>query len=184
MAPTTNAACLVHLSTQSGNVQCLARRCPPLPCAEPVSLPGECCPQCPGKSCTPWRLLPEGPPPQPLPGLPMIQALSPQPPSRVVRCRGAWSPRATRSISPRLATPAAAASAWTAPCPASGCPAHPHPAPTRAGGPAAPPATVTPRRRPLQARRAPCILFLRVLLSPAPDSPLPRGPALPRRSSR
>lgn len=39
-------------------MQCLARRCPPLPCAEPVSLPGECCPQCPGKSCTPWRLLP------------------------------------------------------------------------------------------------------------------------------
>ncbi|ELK13868.1 Kielin/chordin-like protein [Pteropus alecto] len=33
---------------KSGNVQCLARRCPPLPCAEPVSLPGECCPQCPG----------------------------------------------------------------------------------------------------------------------------------------
>uniref|UniRef100_G1Q6F1 Kielin cysteine rich BMP regulator n=1 Tax=Myotis lucifugus TaxID=59463 RepID=G1Q6F1_MYOLU len=31
----------------SGNVQCLARRCPPLPCAEPVLLPRECCPQCP-----------------------------------------------------------------------------------------------------------------------------------------
>ncbi|XP_037692124.1 kielin/chordin-like protein isoform X1 [Choloepus didactylus] len=31
----------------SGNVQCLARRCPPLPCPEPVLLPGECCPQCP-----------------------------------------------------------------------------------------------------------------------------------------
>ncbi|XP_012520189.1 PREDICTED: kielin/chordin-like protein [Propithecus coquereli] len=31
----------------SGNAQCLARRCPPLPCPEPVLLPGECCPQCP-----------------------------------------------------------------------------------------------------------------------------------------
>ncbi|NP_955381.2 kielin/chordin-like protein isoform 2 precursor [Homo sapiens] len=31
----------------SGNVQCLARRCVPLPCPEPVLLPGECCPQCP-----------------------------------------------------------------------------------------------------------------------------------------
>ncbi|XP_066218722.1 kielin/chordin-like protein isoform X2 [Saccopteryx leptura] len=31
----------------SGNVQCLTRRCPPLPCAEPVLLPGECCRQCP-----------------------------------------------------------------------------------------------------------------------------------------
>nr|XP_016813620.2 kielin/chordin-like protein isoform X2 [Pan troglodytes] len=31
----------------SGNVQCLARRCAPLPCPEPVLLPGECCPQCP-----------------------------------------------------------------------------------------------------------------------------------------
>ncbi|XP_029773931.1 kielin/chordin-like protein [Suricata suricatta] len=34
----------------SGSVQCLARRCPPLPCAEPVLLPGECCPQCPATS--------------------------------------------------------------------------------------------------------------------------------------
>ncbi|XP_053513078.1 kielin/chordin-like protein isoform X2 [Artibeus jamaicensis] len=31
----------------SGSVRCLARRCPPLPCAEPVLLPGECCRQCP-----------------------------------------------------------------------------------------------------------------------------------------
>uniref|UniRef100_A0A8I5SZC6 Kielin cysteine rich BMP regulator n=1 Tax=Pongo abelii TaxID=9601 RepID=A0A8I5SZC6_PONAB len=31
----------------SGNVQCLAHRCAPLPCPEPVLLPGECCPQCP-----------------------------------------------------------------------------------------------------------------------------------------
>ncbi|MBZ3888562.1 Kielin/chordin-like protein [Sciurus carolinensis] len=30
-----------------GNVQCLARRCPPLPCPEPVLPPGDCCPQCP-----------------------------------------------------------------------------------------------------------------------------------------
>ncbi|XP_023384687.1 kielin/chordin-like protein isoform X5 [Pteropus vampyrus] len=44
--PHPTAACrLCHCL--SGNVQCLARRCPPLPCAEPVSLPGECCPQCP-----------------------------------------------------------------------------------------------------------------------------------------
>ncbi|KAM6152335.1 kielin/chordin-like protein [Erethizon dorsatum] len=28
-----------------GNVQCLARRCPPLPCPEPVLPPGGCCPQ-------------------------------------------------------------------------------------------------------------------------------------------
>lgn len=148
LAPATNPACPVHLCTQSGNVQCLARRCGPPPCAEPVSLPGECCPQCPGTSCTPWRLLPGGSPPQPLPGLPVMQALSLQPPSPVVRCRRAWSPRATRSISPRPATPAAAASAWTAPCPAGGCPARPHPARTHAGGPAAPPATVTPRGAP------------------------------------
>ncbi|XP_034527641.1 kielin/chordin-like protein isoform X1 [Ailuropoda melanoleuca] len=31
----------------SGSVQCLARRCPPLPCPEPVLVPEECCPQCP-----------------------------------------------------------------------------------------------------------------------------------------
>uniref|UniRef100_A0A8D0Y336 Kielin cysteine rich BMP regulator n=1 Tax=Sus scrofa TaxID=9823 RepID=A0A8D0Y336_PIG len=31
----------------SGNVQCLARRCPPLLCPEPAMLPGKCCPQCP-----------------------------------------------------------------------------------------------------------------------------------------
>ncbi|XP_070225358.1 kielin/chordin-like protein isoform X1 [Bos mutus] len=30
-----------------GTVQCLARRCPPLPCPEPVLLPRECCPRCP-----------------------------------------------------------------------------------------------------------------------------------------
>ncbi|ERE89489.1 kielin/chordin-like protein [Cricetulus griseus] len=30
-----------------GNAQCLARRCPPLSCPEPVLPPGECCPQCP-----------------------------------------------------------------------------------------------------------------------------------------
>ncbi|XP_078295831.1 kielin/chordin-like protein isoform X2 [Panthera onca] len=34
----------------SGSVQCLSRRCPPLPCPEPVLLPGECCPQCPATS--------------------------------------------------------------------------------------------------------------------------------------
>uniref|UniRef100_A0A8C7BYM0 Kielin cysteine rich BMP regulator n=1 Tax=Neovison vison TaxID=452646 RepID=A0A8C7BYM0_NEOVI len=33
-----------------GSVQCLARRCPPLPCPEPVLLPDECCPQCPAAS--------------------------------------------------------------------------------------------------------------------------------------
>eukprot|EP00079_Xenopus_tropicalis_P008629 XP_002931908.2 PREDICTED: kielin/chordin-like protein isoform X1 [Xenopus tropicalis] len=31
----------------NGNVQCLAQRCPPLLCAEPFPVPGECCPQCP-----------------------------------------------------------------------------------------------------------------------------------------
>uniref|UniRef100_A0A8C0CIW9 Kielin cysteine rich BMP regulator n=1 Tax=Balaenoptera musculus TaxID=9771 RepID=A0A8C0CIW9_BALMU len=37
----------------SGHVQCPARRCPPLPCPEPLLLPGECCPQCPGRSRPP-----------------------------------------------------------------------------------------------------------------------------------
>nr|XP_051704902.1 kielin/chordin-like protein isoform X2 [Oryctolagus cuniculus] len=32
---------------RGGTVQCLARRCPPLPCPAPVLPPGECCPQCP-----------------------------------------------------------------------------------------------------------------------------------------
>uniref|UniRef100_A0A2R8Z7R2 Kielin cysteine rich BMP regulator n=1 Tax=Pan paniscus TaxID=9597 RepID=A0A2R8Z7R2_PANPA len=49
----------------SGNVQCLARRCAPLPCPEPVLLPGECCPQCPA----PTTPSPHGPhdthPPRP-----------------------------------------------------------------------------------------------------------------------
>ncbi|XP_065407987.1 kielin/chordin-like protein isoform X2 [Chrysemys picta bellii] len=31
----------------NGNVQCLSRRCPPLLCAEPILVPGGCCPQCP-----------------------------------------------------------------------------------------------------------------------------------------
>nr|XP_045016263.1 kielin/chordin-like protein isoform X3 [Jaculus jaculus] len=31
----------------SGNVQCLARRCPPLSCPEPALRPGDCCPRCP-----------------------------------------------------------------------------------------------------------------------------------------
>ncbi|XP_035499032.2 kielin/chordin-like protein [Scophthalmus maximus] len=31
----------------NGNVQCLMRRCPPLPCSNPNVLPGDCCPQCP-----------------------------------------------------------------------------------------------------------------------------------------
>ncbi|XP_029952600.1 kielin/chordin-like protein [Salarias fasciatus] len=34
-------------SCLNGNVQCLMRRCPPLSCPNPVSVPGECCPQCP-----------------------------------------------------------------------------------------------------------------------------------------
>lgn len=34
--------------SQSGNVQCLARRCPPLSCPQPVLTPGDCCPQCSG----------------------------------------------------------------------------------------------------------------------------------------
>ncbi|XP_066898323.1 kielin/chordin-like protein isoform X4 [Kogia breviceps] len=37
----------------SGHVQCPARRCPPLRCPEPLLLPGECCPQCAGRSATP-----------------------------------------------------------------------------------------------------------------------------------
>ncbi|XP_062990566.1 kielin/chordin-like protein [Elgaria multicarinata webbii] len=31
----------------NGNVQCLTRRCLPLPCPEPFVAPGECCPRCP-----------------------------------------------------------------------------------------------------------------------------------------
>ncbi|KAK2917907.1 hypothetical protein Q8A73_004653 [Channa argus] len=31
----------------NGNVQCLMKRCPPLPCSNPNILPGDCCPQCP-----------------------------------------------------------------------------------------------------------------------------------------
>eukprot|EP00062_Callorhinchus_milii_P024160 gi/632983773/ref/XP_007908814.1/ PREDICTED: kielin/chordin-like protein [Callorhinchus milii] len=31
----------------NGNIQCLARRCRPLLCANPFLLPGDCCPQCP-----------------------------------------------------------------------------------------------------------------------------------------
>lgn len=56
-----DALCLPPLSRparrarllQSGSVQCLARRCPPLPCPEPALLPEECCPQCPGRRRTP-----------------------------------------------------------------------------------------------------------------------------------
>ncbi|XP_053464571.1 kielin/chordin-like protein isoform X2 [Nycticebus coucang] len=44
----------------SGNVQCLARRCPPLPCPEPLLPPGECCPQCPAASPAASCLLPGG----------------------------------------------------------------------------------------------------------------------------
>ncbi|XP_070763397.1 kielin/chordin-like protein [Enoplosus armatus] len=31
----------------NGNVQCLMKRCPPLPCSNPNVLPRDCCPQCP-----------------------------------------------------------------------------------------------------------------------------------------
>ncbi|XP_055365980.1 kielin/chordin-like protein isoform X2 [Betta splendens] len=31
----------------NGNIQCLMKRCPPLPCSNPNLTPGECCPQCP-----------------------------------------------------------------------------------------------------------------------------------------
>uniref|UniRef100_A0A2K6M692 Kielin cysteine rich BMP regulator n=1 Tax=Rhinopithecus bieti TaxID=61621 RepID=A0A2K6M692_RHIBE len=37
----------------TGNVQCLTRRCSPLPCPEPVLLPGDCCPQCPAPAGCP-----------------------------------------------------------------------------------------------------------------------------------
>lgn len=74
----------------------------------------------------------------------MMRAVWPQPPPPAARGPGAWIPRATKNTSSRRGTPATAASAWTAPCPASGCLARPHPAPTRARGPAAPPVTVTP----------------------------------------
>uniref|UniRef100_A0AAY5EJW5 VWFC domain-containing protein n=1 Tax=Electrophorus electricus TaxID=8005 RepID=A0AAY5EJW5_ELEEL len=32
----------------NGNVQCLRKRCPPVPCSEPITEAGNCCPQCPG----------------------------------------------------------------------------------------------------------------------------------------
>lgn len=38
--------------SQSGNIQCLVRRCPPLSCPQPVLTPGDCCPQCPGRLCS------------------------------------------------------------------------------------------------------------------------------------
>ncbi|XP_035381615.1 kielin/chordin-like protein isoform X1 [Electrophorus electricus] len=31
----------------NGNVQCLRKRCPPVPCSEPITEAGNCCPQCP-----------------------------------------------------------------------------------------------------------------------------------------
>ncbi|KAK2842201.1 hypothetical protein Q5P01_012401 [Channa striata] len=31
----------------NGNIQCLMKRCPPLPCSNPNIVPGDCCPQCP-----------------------------------------------------------------------------------------------------------------------------------------
>ncbi|XP_034389852.1 kielin/chordin-like protein [Cyclopterus lumpus] len=34
-------------SCTNGNVQCLMKRCPRLPCSNPNVLPGDCCPQCP-----------------------------------------------------------------------------------------------------------------------------------------
>ena len=34
---------------QNGNIVCEALDCPPLPCPNPVTLSGECCPQCLGK---------------------------------------------------------------------------------------------------------------------------------------
>lgn len=52
--PTLTGPGLVHL--QGGTVKCLVRRCPPLPCPEPVLLPRECCPRCPGRRCAPHRL--------------------------------------------------------------------------------------------------------------------------------
>uniref|UniRef100_A0AAY5ENI4 Uncharacterized protein n=1 Tax=Electrophorus electricus TaxID=8005 RepID=A0AAY5ENI4_ELEEL len=41
--------CIVS-GTQNGNVQCLRKRCPPVPCSEPITEAGNCCPQCPGHS--------------------------------------------------------------------------------------------------------------------------------------
>lgn len=39
----------VLCALQNGNVQCLMKRCPLLSCSNPNVLPGDCCPQCPGK---------------------------------------------------------------------------------------------------------------------------------------
>lgn len=107
----------------------------------------------------------------------MIHTVWPQPPPPAVPGLGAWSPCATRNTSSCRGTPATAASAWTAPCPASGCLARPHPAPTLARGPAALPVTVmpwpcsTPATGFLQLGVEPpplVTLLLLVRLSPAP----------------
>lgn len=65
-------------------------------------------------------------------------------PLLAVHSQGTGPLSATRSTFSNRETPAAAASAWMAPCPASDCPALLRPAPTRARAPAAPLATVSP----------------------------------------
>lgn len=194
MAPATNPACPVHLCTQSGNVQCLARRCGPPPCAEPVSLPGECCPQCPGTSCTPWRLLPGGVPSAASPWPPRdAGSLTSAPLSGCPLPEGLVPARHQEHFSPpgdpcrRCLCLDGSVSCRRLPCPPAPC-AHPR------RGPCCSSCDGNAPRRPLQARRAPSThvlhvgrspafavpLLLHVLLSPAPDMPLPRGPALPR----
>ncbi|XP_030878467.1 kielin/chordin-like protein [Leptonychotes weddellii] len=90
----------------SGSVQCLARRCPPLPCPEPLLLPEDCCPR---------RLLGlpaagrrgPGPPPgaflparRPLPPLPLPPRLRVLPAAALPAC--ALRPPAPGAVLPLL----------------------------------------------------------------------------------
>ncbi|XP_059581604.1 kielin/chordin-like protein isoform X3 [Alligator mississippiensis] len=38
----------LHCTCSAGSVQCLPSLCPPVPCLHPQTLPGHCCPMCPG----------------------------------------------------------------------------------------------------------------------------------------
>ncbi|KYO27393.1 kielin/chordin-like protein isoform B [Alligator mississippiensis] len=40
----------LHCTCSAGSVQCLPSLCPPVPCLHPQTLPGHCCPMCPGCS--------------------------------------------------------------------------------------------------------------------------------------
>ncbi|GAB1290632.1 Kielin/chordin-like protein [Apodemus speciosus] len=154
---------------QGGQAHCQLRACPSAPCGHP--LPGTCCRNdCQGcafggkeypngadfphptDSCrlcrclvtatySAWCVAARHCRVRSRSSLRETAARSAQTPLLTAHSQGIRSPCATRSTFSNPETPAAAASAWTAPCPASGCPALLRPAPTRAGAPAAPLAT-------------------------------------------